>query len=81
VHLGGTRVLGALVTLDATTGVDLLRRVRPATAVPVHHDDYGVFRSPLSAFLELASRSGLPTTVRRVDRGQTITLEPVAPGD
>jgi L-ascorbate metabolism protein UlaG (beta-lactamase superfamily) len=74
VHLGGTRVLLHTVTMDAEQGVDFLRRIRPRTAVPVHHDDYRVFRSPLSDFLTLVDRAGLATAVRPVDRGQTIPL-------
>jgi L-ascorbate metabolism protein UlaG (beta-lactamase superfamily) len=75
VHLGGTRVLLHTVTMDADQGVDFLRRARPDLAVPVHHDDYGVFRSPLSAFLEAVSRASLATTVRSVERGQTVSLD------
>jgi L-ascorbate metabolism protein UlaG (beta-lactamase superfamily) len=74
VHLGGTRVLLHTVTMDAEQGVDFLRRVRPGYAVPVHHDDYGVFRSPLSAFLERAAGAGLAASVRTVRRGETLDL-------
>ena len=82
VHLGGTRVLLHTVTMDAEQGVDFLRRVRPGTAVPVHHDDYGVFRSPLSAFLERAAGAGLGASVRTVRRGETLDLTrpPTQPG-
>jgi L-ascorbate metabolism protein UlaG (beta-lactamase superfamily) len=73
-HLGGTRVLLHTVTMDAEQGVDFLRRVRPGYAVPVHHDDYGVFRSPLSAFLERAAGAGLADSVRTVRRGETLDL-------
>ena len=38
------------VTMDAAQGVDFLRRVSPDRTVPVHHDDYAIFRSPLSDF-------------------------------
>jgi L-ascorbate metabolism protein UlaG (beta-lactamase superfamily) len=76
VHLGGTRVLAHTVTMDDVQGVDFLRRVRPAVAVPVHYDDYGVFRSPLSAFLERAEQAGTPTDVRAVRRGETVSLSP-----
>ncbi len=75
-HLGGTRVLFHTVTMDAGQGVDLLRRVRPRQAVPVHHDDYRVFRSPLSAFERAAADAGLDGLVRTVRRGETVPLEP-----
>jgi L-ascorbate metabolism protein UlaG (beta-lactamase superfamily) len=78
VHLGGTRVLGRLVTLDGDGGVELLQRVRPRTAVPVHYDDYGVFRSPLSDFTSAWSRRGerAVTEVVEVARGSTVALAP-----
>jgi L-ascorbate metabolism protein UlaG (beta-lactamase superfamily) len=84
VHLGGTRVLFHTVTMDDVQGVDFLRRVQPGMAVPVHHDDYRVFRSPLADFLRRASEEGLGEVVRTVRRGETISLDPVrsvpAPG-
>ena len=44
--------------------------------VPVHHDDYRVFRSPLSDFLALAARRNVPTRVRTVARGERVSLVP-----
>ena len=75
VHLGGTRVLFHTVTMDDEQGVDFLRRIEPGRAVPVHHDDYRVFRSPLSAFTERCRAEGLDGVVRTVRRGQTIDLD------
>jgi L-ascorbate metabolism protein UlaG (beta-lactamase superfamily) len=74
VHLGGTKVLGRLVTMDGAQGVDFLRRVAPRSAVPIHHDDYGVFRSPLADFLSAADRAGVRSAVRTVERGETLDL-------
>ena len=72
-HLGGTRVLGALVTMDAAQGADLWEMVRPQHTVPIHYDDYGVFRSPLADFLAEAARRGI-TGVRPIARGETVPL-------
>ncbi len=77
-HLGGTRIpgffgAGVMVTMDGKEGADLLELVRPTTTVPVHHDDYDVFRSPLSEFLDEVSRRGL-TGVRPVARGEVLPL-------
>ena len=74
VHLGGTRVLGRTVTLDAPQGVDVVQRVDPDLVVPVHHDDYGVFRDPLTAFLQAAHRAGLGDRVRVVPAGGSTPL-------
>ncbi len=76
VHLGGTRVLFHTVTMDAAQGVDFLRRVWPDRAVPVHYDDYRVFRSPLEAFLARAEEEGWAGRVQPVGRGETISLAP-----
>jgi len=73
-HLGGTRVLWHTVTMDATQGVDYLRRVQPDRAIPVHYDDYRVFRSPLSHFLDAAAKAGLTGVVHPVERGERIQL-------
>jgi L-ascorbate metabolism protein UlaG (beta-lactamase superfamily) len=70
VHLGGTRVLGMLLSMDGPRGVDLLDLVRPRTAFPVHHDDYGIFHSPLSEFATEVRRRAPATTVRYLERGQ-----------
>jgi len=77
VHLGGTTLPGGLVvTLDGDAGADLVQLVDPAVVVPVHVDDYPVFRSPLSAFTDAMAVRGLADRVRTVTRGQTVHLHP-----
>ncbi|GMA42147.1 MBL fold metallo-hydrolase [Mobilicoccus caccae] len=76
VHLGGTRVLGLLVTMDDRQGADLVELLEPAVTVPIHYDDYPVFRSPLADFVATWKRRGLPGELRLVQRGQTISLDP-----
>ncbi|MFB9178386.1 MBL fold metallo-hydrolase [Dactylosporangium sucinum] len=73
-HLGGTRILGALVTMNARDGVALSRLLQPRRIVPIHYDDYPVFQEPLSTFLRMAEVSGLADAVRPVIRGQTVDL-------
>jgi L-ascorbate metabolism protein UlaG (beta-lactamase superfamily) len=75
VHLGGTRVLLHTVTMDAAQGVDYLRRVDPRRAVPVHTDDYRVFRSAPEDFQAAVLAAGLDQVVEPVQRGQTVPLE------
>jgi L-ascorbate metabolism protein UlaG (beta-lactamase superfamily) len=76
VHLGGTRVLLHTVTMDDVQGVDFLERVQPRHAVPVHHSDYPVFRSPLLAFLSRARDNGWGDRLILVDAGETVSLPP-----
>ena len=78
VHLGGTRVLLRTVTMDGPMGVDFVERCAPAVVVPVHHDDYTVFRSPLSNFVERLAASGTPAVLRAPRRGDVVSLEPPA---
>ena len=75
-HLGGTRALGLLVTMDAEQGADLVEMLSPEVTVPVHHDDYTVFRSPLSDFVREWERRDLPGRLRTVERGATVSLAP-----
>lgn len=74
IHLGGTRAFGLLVTMDGSQGADLVELLEPRVTVPVHYDDYTVFRSPLQDFTRTAQARGLPTSVRVVGRGQTVSL-------
>jgi L-ascorbate metabolism protein UlaG (beta-lactamase superfamily) len=74
IHLGGTRALGVLVTMDGRQGGDLVDLIRPPVTIPVHYDDYTVFRSPLSDFLEEVRRRALPGEIRAVARGETVAL-------
>jgi L-ascorbate metabolism protein UlaG (beta-lactamase superfamily) len=73
IHLGGTRVAGVLLTMDAGQGIKALQLVAPRTAVPIHTDDYTVFKSGLDDFKAAVSDAGpaLPTEIRYVDRGET----------
>jgi L-ascorbate metabolism protein UlaG (beta-lactamase superfamily) len=73
-HLGGTRVLGVLVTMDGRQGADLVEMIGPAAVVPIHHDDYPVFRSPLEDFVAELRRRGQDGRLRPVARGDTISL-------
>jgi len=79
VHLGGTRVLFRTVTMDGAMGVDFVERCQPSVVVPVHHDDYRVFRSPLSDFVDRAHAKGLAATLRTPRRGDIVSLDPTTP--
>ncbi len=74
IHLGGTRALGILVTMDDQQGSDLVALIAPPVTIPVHYDDYTVFRSPLSDFLAEVRRRQLPGQFRTVRRGETVAL-------
>ncbi|MGW0520860.1 MBL fold metallo-hydrolase [Crossiella sp. NPDC003009] len=73
-HLGGTRIAGLLVTMDAPMGADLLDLLRPGLTVPIHYDDYGVFKTPLPQFLQTVAARGGGHRVVAVGRGESTAL-------
>jgi L-ascorbate metabolism protein UlaG (beta-lactamase superfamily) len=74
-HLGGTTLPGGLlVTMDGAQGAELLDLLRPGAAMPVHYDDYSLFRSPLSAFKAEVERRGLTDRVRYAKPGETVAF-------
>lgn len=70
-HLGGTRVLGVMVSMDAEQGVGCLKLVNPRRVIPIHFDDYDVFTSPLSDFLARSAEAGLRDRITVMERGDT----------
>ena len=77
-HLGGTRVLGILVTMDAKQGVEAMRIVDPKAAIPIHYNDYSVFKSPLEDFKEAVNEAGLEDRVHYLAHGETHEFEVAA---
>jgi L-ascorbate metabolism protein UlaG (beta-lactamase superfamily) len=73
-HLGGTKVLGIMVTMDAQQGVEAMRIIEPRTVIPIHYDDYDVFTSGLDEFLAAATEAGLRERVHPLQRGEVYDL-------
>jgi L-ascorbate metabolism protein UlaG (beta-lactamase superfamily) len=73
-HLGGTRVLGILVTMDAKQGVQLMQMVAPQRAIPIHYNDYDVCTSPLTDFQQEVRAAGLEERVHDLQHGDTYTF-------
>jgi L-ascorbate metabolism protein UlaG (beta-lactamase superfamily) len=74
-HLGGTRIAGVLLTMDAKQGVEAIRIVNPRTAIPIHYNDYGVFKSPLEDFKVAVREAGLEQRVHYLAHGDTFDIE------
>ena len=74
-HLGGTKVLGIVVTMDAEQGVEAMRIIDPRTAVPIHYNDYEAFKSPLEDFKHAVVESGLEDRVHYLAHGDTYEFE------
>jgi L-ascorbate metabolism protein UlaG (beta-lactamase superfamily) len=73
-HLGGTRILGILVTMDGEEGLEAMRMVKSRQTIPIHYDDYDVFKSPLSDFQQRVAEAGLEDQVHYLARGETYTF-------
>jgi L-ascorbate metabolism protein UlaG (beta-lactamase superfamily) len=70
-HLGGTRVLGITVTMDDEQGVEAVKLVNPDLAIPIHYNDYDVFKSPLDDFKVRAAAAGLSDKIVYLNHGET----------
>jgi L-ascorbate metabolism protein UlaG (beta-lactamase superfamily) len=74
-HLGGTRVLGIMVTMDAEQGVEAIKIIQPEKAIPIHYNDYDVFKSPLEDFKKAAEEAGLSDKLIYLAHGETYDFE------
>jgi len=70
-HLGGGRVLGVLVTMDGAQGVEAVKLLQPQIVIPIHYNDYTVFKSPLEDFQQRIAAEGLEDSVRYLSHGET----------
>ena len=71
VHLGGTRIMGILLTMDDEQGVEMVRLINPETAIPIHYNDYDVFKSPLEDFKQAVEKAGLSDKIVYLAHGET----------
>ncbi len=69
-HLGGTRLFGVLLTMDAQQGVQALQLVQPRRAIPIHNDDDPVFKPWLEEFLAGARAAGLQDKMQVLRPGE-----------
>jgi L-ascorbate metabolism protein UlaG (beta-lactamase superfamily) len=78
-HLGGTQVFGIWLTMNAKQGVEMIRIVAPRKAIPIHYNDYHVFRSPLEEFMDTIRAEGLEDKVDYLSHGETYRFEVPTP--
>ncbi|WP_245549222.1 MBL fold metallo-hydrolase [Noviherbaspirillum massiliense] len=76
-HLGGTRILGVMkVTMDDKDGVKMLQIIAPHHAIPIHFNDYDVFKSPLSDFEKEVRRAELQSRITYLKHGESYQFQP-----
>jgi len=64
--------------MDARQGVEAIRIVDPGVAIPIHYDDYTVFKSPVADFLAAVKAAGLADKVKFLKRGETFSFDPAS---
>ncbi|HEX8773542.1 MAG TPA: MBL fold metallo-hydrolase [Pyrinomonadaceae bacterium] len=74
-HLGGTQIMGILLTMDAEQGVEAIRIINPREVIPIHYNDYEVFKSPLEDFKKAVAEAGFQDRVRYLSHGETYDFE------
>jgi L-ascorbate metabolism protein UlaG (beta-lactamase superfamily) len=70
-HIGGTTLLGVLVTMSGEQGVQAVEIIHPRVAIPIHFNDYSVFLSGLDDFKAAATRASLSTSLHYLLQGDT----------
>ncbi|WP_201394405.1 MBL fold metallo-hydrolase [Ktedonobacter sp. SOSP1-52] len=71
-HVGGTTLLGILVTMNGEQGVQAVKIVHPRVAIPIHFNDFSVFLSGLDDFkAAAATKASLTTSVHYLLQGDT----------
>ena len=74
-HLGGTQIMGILLTMDAEQGVEAIQIINPREVIPIHYNDYEVFKSPLEDFKRAVEQAGLAERVKYLSHGETYNFE------
>jgi L-ascorbate metabolism protein UlaG (beta-lactamase superfamily) len=74
-HLGGTTVMGIVVTMDAKEGMEMFRIINPKKVIPIHYNDYDVFKSPLEDFQAAVRDAGLEDKVHYIQHGETYNFQ------
>lgn len=77
-HLGGVGGDGprGLRTMDAEQALELVRRVKPALVIPIHHTTFGHYREPIEALEQRAIESGQGARFLFLREGERVGLPP-----
>ena len=79
-HLGGTRLMGMVkVTMDGKDGARMMQIVKAKKTIPIHYNDYDVFKSPLAEYAREVKAAGLDDSVVYLAHGDTYSFTPRKP--
>lgn len=76
IHTGGTTFLVTVVTMTGEQGVKAVEITKPRTAIPIHYNDFSVFRSGLDDFKNAAETSTASTEFVYLAHGETYRFKP-----
>jgi L-ascorbate metabolism protein UlaG (beta-lactamase superfamily) len=76
IHTGGTTFLFTVVTMTGEQAVKAIEITKPHTAIPIHYNDFSVFRSGLDDFKTAAEASNTSTEFVYLAHGETYTFKP-----
>jgi L-ascorbate metabolism protein UlaG (beta-lactamase superfamily) len=74
-HLGGTTVMGIMVTMDSKEGLKMFKIIDPKKAIPIHYNDYDVFKSSIDDFKKDALDAGIDGRIYYLNHGESYTFE------
>ena len=74
-HLGGTTIMGIVLTMDANEGLEMFNIINPKKAIPIHYNDYDVFKSSIEDFKTKVKEAGIEDHVFYLKHGETYTFE------
>jgi L-ascorbate metabolism protein UlaG (beta-lactamase superfamily) len=64
-----------MLTMDGEQGVEAIKIIQPEKAIPIHYNDYDVFKSPLEDFKRAVEEAGLSEKIIYLSHGETYTVE------
>lgn len=70
IHAGGTTLLGTVITMTGEQAVRAVEIIGPSTAIPIHYNDFSVFRSGLDDFRQAAARTRIGTEFHHLAHGE-----------
>jgi L-ascorbate metabolism protein UlaG (beta-lactamase superfamily) len=76
IHTGGTTFLVTVVTMTGEQAVKAVEITKPHTAIPIHYNDFSVFRSGLDDFKKAAQTSTTTTKFVYLAHGETHIFKP-----
>jgi L-ascorbate metabolism protein UlaG (beta-lactamase superfamily) len=61
--------------MNGAQGLQAIQVIEPDVVIPIHYNDYAVFKSPLEHFKQAARRAGIESRVQYLTHGETYHFE------